>query len=985
MDIDSTGNHDARPRRRTVAVLIDQLDHFTGGFESELRAALQRAFEKLDLNLLVVAGHPFDAPDTTGKARNGVYELINHHSVDGVIFVSVPLTVFTGPAGVEREVDRLRPLPVCSLGLAVPGVPSVVFDDESAMRDLVEHVVHVHGRRRIAFIGGPEHNVDASHRHSVTENLLARHGIPLERWHVARAQFTVESGAQAMSDLLDGHRDFDAVIAANDGMALGAIEMLQSRGIRVPQDVIVTGFDDLPLARLANPPLSTVRQPFEHMTALAARIVLDQIEGGVVPECTVLPAEFMVRASCGCDSASRASATPPGRFVLERFLSKHDERLEAGLDAVLRAHPPGSARRLLAALAAELGGMRGAFREVLELSFRDLGPRYELYDDLDLALERLWDELRFCAPELSDLFQSCRHLVHIASVRAQARWALEMEATYRRLLKTGENLSAAFDDAALKRALAEELPHVPTKNAYVSLYAGDDGHSLETYFSLIEGESRPEAGGSFEAQYLLPPGAFPADRRHTAFALPLTSEAHRWGVLVIEVGSPFGVCQMLAEQISASLNTLALHREIVRRTALHAKTVQEKLAATARMQSLSTLAGGVAHDLNNALGPLVALPEAMLVELDEIRKSPGCDDSELRADIRAIQSTAVRASQTIKDLLTLGRAGRMSREVADLNPIVERCIEGERMRLLPRHRSTLALRVRLASEPLPVSASESHVARALSNIVQNAIDAMNGRGEVTVTLARRLVSEPLALYETIEPGEYATLVVQDDGPGIPQEVLPRLFEPFFSTKRTGEYSGSGLGLAIVHSVVKEHQGYLDVQAAEGRGTTFTFFFPVATAVPVPVRSRSQAPRGSARILVVDDEPLQLHTARRILEQLGYEVSTTSSGQNALERFGDARRSGVDASPFDLVILDMMLGEGQDGLEILRCVRELFPAQRGLLMSGYAPAERGDLATQQGFGWLSKPFSADSLGRAVRAVLALDKTQPGAPDARKEQP
>jgi DNA-binding LacI/PurR family transcriptional regulator/signal transduction histidine kinase/ActR/RegA family two-component response regulator len=960
-------------RRRTIAVLIDQLDHFTGGFESELRTALQRVFEKLDLNLIIVAGHAFDSPDAAGATRNGIYDLIHESSVDGVIFVSAPLAVYSGIPGIHRMLDRYRPLPACSLGMVVPGVPSVIFDDESAMRELVEHVVDAHGRKRIAFIGGPDHNVDAVHRYSITEDVLARRGLVLDRKRVARAQFTVESGAQGMREIIDRNVEFDAVIAANDGMALGAMEVLENLGIRVPDEVIVTGFDDLPLARFANPPLSTVRQPLEHMAALAARLVLDQMDGGPVPPCTVLPADFVTRTSCGCDVRSIDHEVSPSlRFAPDAFLAEHDESLEAILAGALWAHPEGSARRLLGALHAELGGSRGSFREALELSFRELGPKYELFDDLDLALGRLWAKLRPGAPELSELFHSSRHLVRMACGRAQARHALEMEATYRRLLKSGERFSASLDEGSLRRVLGEELPRVPTRNAYVSLYDENDENVLRPFFCLREGEVASSPGNPFEAHNLLPAGAFPAERRHTSFALPLTSEGRRWGVAVIEVGSPFGVYEMLAEQISASLLSLSQKREIVRRTALHAKSVQERVATAERMQSLSTLAGGVAHDLNNALGPLVALPDVMLSELDEIRRNPGCDDAELRSDIAAIKSTAIRASQTIKDLLTLGRKGRMSREVLDLNRLVERCIEGERVRLSGRRRSLVSLRVEVFAEPLFVSASEPHLIRAVSNLVQNAVDALEGPGRITVTAARALVEAPQPGYETIEPGDYAMVAVADDGPGIRAEVLPRLFEPFFTTKRTGEQSGSGLGLAIVHSVVKEHEGFVDIVTAPGHGTSFMLYFPIASARATSTRPRSHAPRGTARILVVDDEPLQLHSARRILEHLGYEVSTITSGQLAYEQFLDAPApGGLRRSPFDLVIFDMMLGEKHDGLELLRRVRELFPEQRGLLMSGHAPQERGELAKQQGFAWLPKPFGTETLASAVRTVLATE--------------
>jgi DNA-binding LacI/PurR family transcriptional regulator/signal transduction histidine kinase/ActR/RegA family two-component response regulator len=962
----------ATVRRRTIAVLIDQLDHFTGGFESELRTALQHAFEKLDLNLVIVAGYAFDSPDAIGSVRNGVYDLIHQNSVDGVIFVSAPLAVYSGIPGIRRMLDRYRPLPACSLGMAVPGVPSVVFDEDSAMRELVEHVVHTHGRTRIAYIGGHEHNADAMNRFAVTEDVLVRHGIKLDPKRVVHAHFTVESGAQAMSDIIERGIEFDAVIAANDGMALGALEVLESRGIRVPDEVIVTGFDDLPLARFAKPPLSTVRQPMEHLAALAARLVLDQMDGAPVPPCTVLPAEFVTRASCGCDVRSIDHESPASaRVAPDAFLAEHDESLEAILAGALWGHPEGSARRLLAALHAELGGSRGSFREAVELSFRELGPNYELFDDLDLALGRLWAKLRPGGPELSELFHSSRHLVRMACGRAQARHALEMEATYRRLLKSGERFSASFDEASLRRVLGEELPRVPTRNAYVSLYDEDDENVLRPFFCLREGEVT-SPGNPFEAHNLVPAGAFPADRRHTSFALPLTSEGRRWGVAVIEVGSPFGVYEMLAEQISASLHSLSQKREIVRRTALHAKSVQERVATAERMKSLSTLAGGVAHDLNNALGPLVALPDVMLSELDEIRRNPGCDDAELRTDIAAIKTTAIRASQTIKDLLTLGRKGRMSRDVLDLNPLIGRCLEGERVRLSGRRRSEVTLSVEVSSEPLFVSASEPHLMRAISNLVQNGVDALVGPGRITVTAGRARLEAPQSGYEAIEPGDYAMVAVSDDGPGIRAEVLPRLFEPFFTTKRTGEQSGTGLGLAIVHSVVKEHEGFVDIVTSPGEGTKFILYFPIATTEALATKPRSHAPGGTARILVVDDEPLQLHSARRILEHLGYDVSTITSGQAAYEQFLDASVPGrVPASPFDLVIFDMMLGEKHDGLEFLRRVRELFPEQRGLLMSGHAPQERGELARQQGFAWLPKPFGTEALASAVRTVLATE--------------
>jgi ActR/RegA family two-component response regulator len=261
---------------------------------------------------------------------------------------------------------------------------------------------------------------------------------------------------------------------------------------------------------------------------------------------------------------------------------------------------------------------------------------------------------------------------------------------------------------------------------------------------------------------------------------------------------------------------------------------------------------------------------------------------------------------------------------------------------------------------------EAQLARAISNLVHNAIEATKGAGDISIRTARVSLEKPVVGFETIPSGPYAVLSVADNGCGIAPEELDRVFEPFFSTKRTGESSGTGLGLAIVHGVVKEHQGFINVVSRPGEGTTFTLYFPTVEPTHLPAPAKSAPVHGQARILVVDDDEMQLHTCRRGLASLGYTVVTESSGDKACGLF-----RGVPAnqkSPFDLVVVDMLLGGDLDGWQVIRQIRSRFPDQKVLVASGHAPTTLVDQAVNLGLPWLAKPYALDTLAVTVANAL-----------------
>jgi DNA-binding LacI/PurR family transcriptional regulator/signal transduction histidine kinase len=961
----------ARTRTR-IAVLIDNIDHVSGGYEPRLRAAFDSTCRENDIELVVIVGRGLDEPEPAAAAQNRIYELLSSASADGVIFMSAGLAAYCGPERITELHARLSPRAACSIGLMVPGVASVLVDNRPGMDALLEHVIVDHGRRKVAFIAGTPKNPDAEVRLDAYKSALARHGIAYDPSLIVAGNFHTPTATRATFELLDRGVPFDALVASNDAMALAAGDALKSRGVRVPRDVVITGFDDLVHARLASPPLTTVRQPLDRMAVAGVRAILDQLAGRPVAPSAALPVEFVPRESCGCSprwvarppSGTYAAVAPPEPIHRAKLAEKMaQEALEpqgAGASWIAR---------LVEAVELEIAGRTGEFLNVLQDALDDVGERHEDFEKVQRGVEALRRGLG--NPSLGALWPAARGAIDAATARSHARQRLALDVVFQDLMRAGERLStASLDPTRLTEAIGQEIRAMRHRNAVISVYSNQDQTELTPIIWIKDGRMVPALTASYSAQDLLPPEAC-AERR-TWFLYALTFETEQLGIAAFEIGPGSVTFEMLRGQISTALKTAELHREIVHTTALHERSVQERLATAERMKSLSILAGGVAHDLNNALGPLVMLPDVILGQLDDLRSGKLKDDSDLKLDVTTIKSSAARAAQTIKDLLMIGRPGPTAKEALDLNEAVAHTMATEPLRFLGKDGARLTVKLQLDPGPLSVMASEPHLVRALTNLVRNAAEAIVGAGEIRVSTASVRLAQPVVAEEAIPPGDYAVVRVSDTGHGIQTDDISRIFQPFFSRKQRSEQSGSGLGLAIVHGVVKEHGGFVTVDSRVGEGTIFTLYFRRTRATLDSEREVTPTPRGSARILLVDDEPAQLHSARRLLAQLGYKVDTLPSGEAAFRLFYDARQAAnagnsKKGTPYDLVILDYALNELYTGLETLERIRTLYPWQRGIMVSGHGRAQNEGQAVAR-VPWLPKPYSADALAGIVRRTL-----------------
>jgi PAS domain S-box-containing protein len=341
--------------------------------------------------------------------------------------------------------------------------------------------------------------------------------------------------------------------------------------------------------------------------------------------------------------------------------------------------------------------------------------------------------------------------------------------------------------------------------------------------------------------------------------------------------------------------------------------LEAQLLRSQKMEAIGTLAGGVAHDLNNILAGLVSYPELLLMDLPE--------DSPLRKPISTIQKSGEKAAAIVQDLLTLARRGVAIAEVVNLNTIVSDYLKSPEYGKLREFHPNVNHETDLSADLLNISGSPVHLSKTIMNLISNAAEAMPEGGTISVSTENRYIDTPIRGYDDVKEGNYVTLIVSDAGIGIPLEDREKIFEPFYTKKVMGR-SGTGLGMAVVWGTIKDHNGYIDIQSSEGEGATFALYFPVTreklAKEKLHLSLEDIKGRGES-ILVVDDVEEQREIASSMLKKVGYSVTLVSSGEEAVEYMKNNQAN--------LIILDMIMDPGIDGLETYKRVLEIHPEQK----------------------------------------------------------
>jgi sigma-B regulation protein RsbU (phosphoserine phosphatase) len=545
---------------------------------------------------------------TRSDPRNLVYDLASASDLDGAILVPGTMGSESG-SEIARLIERFDSIPLATIGSEYPGIASLGVDNTNTVRALTSHLLNRHERRRVAFIQGP--NIESERRLEGYRQALALAHLPFDKRLLAVGDYTPPSGARAVAALFDQVGDCDAIVAANDWMAVGAIEALEARGLRVPEDVSVVGFDDIEQARFVAPPLTTVRQHPRRLGMQAIRRVMAMIGGSRDTAPLILDTSIVIRQSCGC-SRPRPNLDLDVPTADESLLSALGQNRTAWIETVARASPALDAsglededtapipERLVDALLADL--QRGTEHQFA------MAVDGIVHQTAHLGHVAAWHEtisrLRCeCVTRLAGsvrawlraetVFEQAHLIVSGLAEHAQARRRIEKEMLMRNLEEMSVAVRTSLDIPQLRDALTSHLPNLRISSLFVARHDGRPGTDdlCEAVLAYNEERGLEPSGNDrvFRAGEIIPLDLRPP-WRHSMMVQPLFFKERSLGFCVIEIGAREGsVFKTIPELISTALQAILLAQTIVeeatRRQRAEQTRMTQELEIAARIQT----------------------------------------------------------------------------------------------------------------------------------------------------------------------------------------------------------------------------------------------------------------------------------------------------------------------------------------------------------------------------------------------------------------
>lgn len=399
----------------------------------------------------------------------------------------------------------------------------------------------------------------------------------------------------------------------------------------------------------------------------------------------------------------------------------------------------------------------------------------------------------------------------------------------------------------------------------------------------------------------------------------------------------------IVDRTSNIIGTVLVFRDITEK-----RHLEEKLLKSEKIESLGVLAGGIAHDFNNLLNAIMGNIDLAVMDLP-----PG---DRIHESLSRAEKAILRAKDLTQQLLTFSKGGAPIKKTASISELIRDSAD------FAIRGSNAKCGFDLPEDLWKVEIDLGQMSQVINNVVLNGIHAMPGGGQIYIHAENIVIG-----YNgpELKQGKYVKVTIKDTGSGISKEHLPRIFEPYFTTKHTG----SGLGLATTYSIIKKHDGHIEVASEIGKGTIFSIFLPALSGNtelnPLPVEQPSSK-KGRGRILLMDDDDMVRTTTSEMLRRIGYEVVETAEGNDTLEKYNTARNSG---EPFDAVILDLTIPGGMGGKETILKLREFDPGVKAIVSSGYSSDSIMANYLQYGFsGVLTKPYQTKDLSSVLQKVI-----------------
>lgn len=769
-----------RNRRITIGLVIDNL-YGVGAYQGTLWKGVAEAAEQYDAHLICYSGGTLGySPYNEFEYQiNIVYDIVNPNILDGLVLVSGTMGNYISPEEFKTFYSRYvaMPIPVVSIGRQIEGANSLVLDNAQGLRDAIAHLIQEHGYRRIAFIRGPEGNADAEQRYRVYTEMLAAHGIPLDPTLVAPGNFLPVAGVQAVSLLLDERKaDFEVIVAANDNMALGAIEALQARGLVVPYDKAVIGFDDLAPSRFTNPPLTTVRQPVYEEGRKAVEIVIARLAGETPPAVEQIPTQLVVRHSCGClqpmlPATDTAFSTTP-TLSPDIVLTTQREQILSGLIKAIQSPALEQraivewATRLLDAFTAELKDKQafGAFPRVLDEALRQVTRRgidpSGWYGAIAVLRRYLLPHLDHeTLPRAISMWENAWVIIGEAGQRVQAQLVQQMDTWSETLRDVSQALIASFDTEKLAAVAAQQLPRLGIRECYASLYENREDPTTWSRLVWAYNENGPiqlsEEARRFPTLQLGPDCMLSEDRRHHFLVSSLYFREERLGTITFGVEMLNGLAyETLRAQISSALKGALLVQELETRS----RALQEaNYALQRRAIELETSA-----EVARAITSIFDIDELLRRAVNLIKERFGfyhagiflLDETGRWAVLKEATGEVGAQMKAQGHRLQVGETSMVGWTAYHRQPRIALDVGKDAVRfahpLLPHTRSEMTLPLMVGDELLGVLNIQSEEEAAFDQDDVRALQSMANQLSIAIENARR-ISDEATLLEMTSP------------------------------------------------------------------------------------------------------------------------------------------------------------------------------------------------------------------------------------------
>jgi len=802
-------------RKRTLGFVTDWIEQ---RYQASIYRGIVDVIKSRKINLISYVIGSLNEPYEFIAQRNVIADLINPAKLDGLIVMSGALSNYVEYNELIAFLDKYHPLPMVSVGLRLENMPNILIDNKKGMREIITHLIELHGLRRIAFIRGPSGHQEADARFQIYKDVLAENRISFNPDLILEGDFYWTSGSKAMHELLNNRKlrpktDFQAVVASNDFMALSALEYLLDQGIRVPEDVAVTGFDNIEQTALISPPLTTVAQPLYQIGRHAADQMMDVLDGHNDSADTILPTELMTRRSCGCRFASTMQIQNfPGESYNKKNerLSSLKKNIVAELNNLLQFKEYGlESDWAVHLLNAYLSDVRQGSQNTMIPLLEHLLQKMPLFE----SRIRIWHRIitvvyQRTLPELKDspqartradnLFQQAHILIDESHMQLMSQRVFEAERNSVQLSQFNAALIMSFEIPVLIEVIARQLQLMNIRSCFLVLYDKSSKKAPSEWSRLIlayddyKRKDLDKAGIRFSSNQLLPNQILSDDTTYSLAVFPLFVREQQLGYILFEVERDVPrIYETIRYQISSALKGAMVFHD-------RQKTSDELMRSNEELEQFAYIAS---HDLQEPLRVISSF--AQLLD----RRLKGKLDDDTKTFLFHLIDGTQRMQTMIDDLLIYSRVGNRAlvSRLSDLNDIVHQVQANLSFTIREK-------KARIQIDDLPkIICDPIQIERCLQNIISNALKYCSREPRIRISAEHK--------------DRQWQISVQDNGIGIELENLNEIFGIFKRLHSRNKYSGTGIGLSICKKIVERHGGNIWVTSKPGEGSIFYFTIP----------------------------------------------------------------------------------------------------------------------------------------------------------------